>query len=254
MLTLEANEWVFLNNLIYTINSESDEIKVRKAVLERLRMIIDYDAADFFVSGKAFLISDKECLADPVYFNCVKNLSAEYDSKDYSRGVMYSGKASVYRETDIISDEERKQTDYYKAIYVANRWHYSLQLVFAMNGVFLGAASFYRNVGKADFTYEDVFIADSLKDHISLRLYNEMLKRSDEAAVKPSVNEVAEKYNLTKHEKIILRLLMDGKSHPEICEELVITNNTLKKHIQNIYRKIGVTGRVDLFKKIREKE
>ena len=48
--------------------------------------------------------------------------------------------------------------------------------------------------------------------------------------------------------------LMQGKENPVICEELTISTNTLKKHILNIYRKLGIRNRVQLFKMIREHE
>ena len=45
---------------------------------------------------------------------------------------------------------------------------------------------------------------------------------------------------------------LQGKENPVICEELTISTNTLKKHILNIYRKLGIRNRVQLFKMIRE--
>ena len=48
--------------------------------------------------------------------------------------------------------------------------------------------------------------------------------------------------------------LMEGKDNSFICDYLAISINTLKKHILNIYRKLGIRNRVQLFKKIREKE
>ena len=48
--------------------------------------------------------------------------------------------------------------------------------------------------------------------------------------------------------------LMEGKDNSFICDYLSISINTLKKHILNIYRKLGIRNRVQLFKKIREKE
>ena len=47
---------------------------------------------------------------------------------------------------------------------------------------------------------------------------------------------------------------MSGKNNTEICDELFITANTLKKHILNIYRKLGIKNRVQLFKMVKEKE
>ena len=71
---------------------------------------------------------------------------------------------------------------------------------------------------------------------------------------KLTVSAAAGKYSLTRREETILRLLMDGKDNAVICETLVITENTLKKHILNIYRKLGINNRVGLFKMIKERD
>ena len=47
---------------------------------------------------------------------------------------------------------------------------------------------------------------------------------------------------------------MQGTESPVICERLSISANTLKKHILNIYRKLGIRNRVQLFKRIKERE
>lgn len=52
--------------------------------------------------------------------------------------------------------------------------------------------------------------------------------------------------NLTPKEKEICQLLFSGDSYKQICETLVITMNTLKFHVKNIYSKLGVTGRAEL--------
>ena len=69
---------------------------------------------------------------------------------------------------------------------------------------------------------------------------------------KLTVTQAVEQYGLTRREDTILRNLMQGKENPVICEELTISTNTLKKHILNIYRKLGIRNRVQLFKMIRE--
>ena len=113
--------------------------------------------------------------------------------------------------------------------------------------------TFYRTIGKDDFAYDDIFILDLLKDHLAYRLYRQK-KSNDNTGEKLSVRAATEKYYLTRREEAVLKLLMAGKSNDEICDKLVITENTLKKHILNIYRKLGVNNRVGLFKMILEKE
>ena len=71
---------------------------------------------------------------------------------------------------------------------------------------------------------------------------------------KVSVSEGAQIYGLTKREEAVLYELMKGLDNNQISDKLCVTTNTLKKHILNIYRKLEVKNRVQLFKMIREKE
>jgi LuxR family maltose regulon positive regulatory protein len=48
---------------------------------------------------------------------------------------------------------------------------------------------------------------------------------------------------LTDQEQRVLRLLAGGLSNPEIAEELVISINTVKTHVKNIYAKLNVKDR-----------
>jgi LuxR family maltose regulon positive regulatory protein len=50
---------------------------------------------------------------------------------------------------------------------------------------------------------------------------------------------------LRLQEERVLRLLVAGRSNPEIVAELVVSVNTVKTHVQNIYRKLNVSNRVE---------
>ena len=47
------------------------------------------------------------------------------------------------------------------------------------------------------------------------------------------------------------RLLVAGLSNDEIAAKLFVSPNTVKFHIKNLYRKLGVTKRFDAIQKIR---
>lgn len=249
MRTLETNDWILLNSIIYKIYTMENFNQMRQQFLEQIKMLIDFDSADFYLAAP----DHNEKLAMPVFYNCEEDLSEIYDGIDYSRGILYSGKSLIYRETDIISDEARVETEYYKKVYKPNNWHYSLQMILAREKQFVGVVTFYRTIGKDNFQYDDIFLLDMLKDHLSFRLYQQK-KSGDLLDEKLTVSAAAEKYELTKREHTILQLLMAGRSNVEICDELTITENTLKKHILNIYRKLGIKNRVQMFKMIKEKE
>ncbi len=248
MKKLETNDWLVLNNIIYKIYTTENFDDMRLKLFEELKMVIDFDSADFYLASK----EEGHLLCNPVTYNCDMDLSEIYEDIDYSRGIVASGKMLIYRETDIISDDARVETEYYKRVYKPNNWHYALQVVLARHKKFLGAITFYRTIGKENFHYDDIFVLDILKDHLAYRL-EQHSKNKESVQGKLSVMEATVKYELTKRESEILKALMDGKDNGDICHELVITPNTLKKHILNIYRKLEINTRVQLFKMIREK-
>ncbi len=67
--------------------------------------------------------------------------------------------------------------------------------------------------------------------------------------VKPLLNPSLQKiharhdYNLTPREMELLRCMVEGKTNPEIAENLMISLATVKFHISNILRKLDVKSR-----------
>ena len=65
--------------------------------------------------------------------------------------------------------------------------------------------------------------------------------------------QVANYNTLTNREKEVLDLLIKGYPSEVICSTLFISTNTLKRHIQNIYNKLNVHSRAELFKLLHNK-
>lgn len=63
---------------------------------------------------------------------------------------------------------------------------------------------------------------------------------------KPGLDRIYEKYAISRREQEIIRLLLDGKSNKEIEDTLFISIHTVKNHIYNVYRKLGVNNRFQL--------
>jgi DNA-binding CsgD family transcriptional regulator len=64
--------------------------------------------------------------------------------------------------------------------------------------------------------------------------------------------EFLERYGISSREKEIILLLSKGLANKQIGGELNISSRTVKNHIYNIYKKAGVTGRVELLHKMKE--
>jgi ATP/maltotriose-dependent transcriptional regulator MalT len=48
---------------------------------------------------------------------------------------------------------------------------------------------------------------------------------------------------LTRREWEVMRLVAQGRSNSEIARELWVAPSTVRKHLENIYGKLGVTSR-----------
>lgn len=57
--------------------------------------------------------------------------------------------------------------------------------------------------------------------------------------------------DLTKREKEIVNLIMNGLTNKEIATHLSISANTVKVHTKNIYEKLNVSDRLSLFSYLR---
>lgn len=60
-----------------------------------------------------------------------------------------------------------------------------------------------------------------------------------------AMENVKEKFELTKREVEILREICDGKTNTQIADELFISESTVKAHIYNLFRKMDVRSRVE---------
>ena len=63
----------------------------------------------------------------------------------------------------------------------------------------------------------------------------------------------AETYSLTEREMDGLYLLSTGLTYEQIGDRLFISYGTVRKHVENIYRKMGVTNRMNAVMKARGK-
>jgi len=91
---------------------------------------------------------------------------------------------------------------------------------------------------------QDVFDGKSSMNGIIARKVLEYFHK------KPVVKNPDE-YNLTKREREILELLMDGLSYKDIADKCFISTQTLNSHIKNIYTKLGVHSRAEASAKFR---
>ncbi len=113
---------------------------------------------------------------------------------------------------------------------------------------YLIAARLHHALGKTHLVAEDMFEAAQIAISIHNRFLDDSLKhtRNEIQGTRQNngsilVQQLIEP--LSNREIEVLRLICQGKSNQEIANELFVSLNTIKRHTNNIFGKMGVTRR-----------
>lgn len=109
----------------------------------------------------------------------------------------------------------------------------------------LGSLALTRNSLQGDYNYRDLYIAQVLEPYLTKTLVS-MYEGGRYAVLKG--DRLHDDCNLTKREIMVTECVIYGMTTPEIARKLGISTNTAKKHLENIYRKIGVNNRMSLMR------
>jgi DNA-binding CsgD family transcriptional regulator len=92
-----------------------------------------------------------------------------------------------------------------------------------------------RAKGRRDFSERDRLVLDLLKPHLTRLL--------EKAAARRRAPEENEATQLTAREREVLAWVARGKTNPQIAEALWVSPATVRKHLENVYGKLGVNTR-----------
>ncbi len=252
-MQLFESEWNFITDIIYRFNSTKDFDEARRDLLDMIRLIIQCDKATFFLAD----LNQKNAIGNPVGSDYPEDLMQEYIDlhmhQDYARWLFATTQGHTYRTAEWFPPGEREKEEYYRKYYTKCGIHYAGLLTLAHNEKFVGIICLYRSKSWADFSDRDMFVLDVLQKHISLRVYNELfgkanMKMDFDDFISQKVDKVAKEKGLTNREKEILTMLAKGQTVQEICLKFVIAQGTIKTHIANIYKKLGINKRAELMR------
>lgn len=248
---LSELDWLFVNNITYKIHAIEDFDDMRTEFLNSIQLSIPYSHASFYLADKTRPMG----VCDPVGVNFTKEQLTQYINQfehlDYLSPITSLSSSYVHRETDLFSAAERENAPYYKLAYQPLQIHYALHLGLVFDREYLASVAFYRRKEDGDFSDTDIDKLNLIKDHLALRLAHEMglcASRAPRKTADRQLTALCTAHGLTEREKEVIVHLYKGDTTVEICEDLCIAQTTLKKHITNAYKKLGIGCRAQLHK------
>jgi DNA-binding CsgD family transcriptional regulator len=172
---------------------------------------------------------------DPLYWTVGPDAITQYRCA--------TGDLSAARLTDVVGWRRYRESPVYREYFGPGCVGYMLDLGLSARPGWQRTLLFCRDRADPDFSERDRDVLELLRPHLIAREARAVLRqhlRDDPPAEAIAIEPAA---SLTIREREIVHLVGQGKSNAAIARELWITPGTVKKHLENVYEKLGVSNR-----------
>lgn len=252
-ILMEKNNFLIFNDIVYHLYSCNTEEELTEKFLARLKMLIPYTYASILLadhSDDAVKIYQPAPLCVPKSFTEAEMEYIRHADEDHLLWLVHREESVLIRESDLVQEESRLNTPLYLLCYQKYNIYDTLQYSIVYQQKFLGVLTLFRTKIDGLFSDDDMFYLRSFGLHLNVvlnHIYSDQSERHKKENIK-NLKELTAQYQLTQKESEVLALLFEFKENSEITAILSIRENTLQKHIQNIFRKMNVSSKWELLK------
>lgn len=247
---MEKNDFLLYNEIIYHIHTCQDMDDLKRSILAQIKLIIPYAYASLIVvdidpQTREIRHSDPFCL--PESFTELEEAWIDRDHEDESLWVSHAPESIVVRSSDL-TGEARLESTIFQELYQQYSIYDTMSMNLAYDHQVMALLTLYRTRADGVFTDNEAFYLRALAGHINYAYYTMVHRGTKQREQAKSLEELVQEHDLTRRETEVLGLVFQDLNNDEILERLHISRHTLLKHLQNLYRKCGVSSRWDLRK------
>ena len=248
-------DWLFILDTIYRLNTISEKEAFQRETLKCLRMSIPCCQGIFYShsieDGRIVNLGNPVVIGDEALY--LEEFHERFLKDSFFERHILASRCEVIRDTDVYPEEVRTQTEWYKQIYMKQGIHYALRAVLIYSQETVGEIDLFRPKSGPDFSDTDMRVLDILAPHVAQMLWKLMAIERTQNVKKGVSKSLFDTFGLTPREGEVVAAIAAGEPDCEIAQKLCISASTLKKHIHNAHKKIGVRSRRQLFAVINSK-
>jgi DNA-binding CsgD family transcriptional regulator len=154
-----------------------------------------------------------------------------------------TGDLTGVRLTDVVSWRRYRESPVYREYFAEGGIKYMLDLGLSTRVGWQRTLLFCKAREERDFSERDRDVLELLRPHLQAREARAELYRRLAGDFAAGADRPDDDSALTLREREIVHLVGQGKTNAEIAGELWITPGTVKKHLEHVYEKLGVSGR-----------
>lgn len=248
---MEKNSFLMINDMIYDLYSCTSLNEIKAKFLLRLKMVIPYSYAsillrDTTAEPDTIRLTSPICI--PEAFCEAENEYMKVADEDHLLWLLHSREPRLVRESDLLEDQQRLNSPLYVHCYRKFRIFDSMQYASVYQQELLGILTLFRTEKDGSFTSEDQFFLQAIGMHLNAVLYQITHARPESTDLSDILPLLKNEFHLTARELQIAGQIYQYRNNDEIAQSLGIRENTLQKHLQNIFRKTNVTSRWELLR------
>jgi DNA-binding CsgD family transcriptional regulator len=155
--------------------------------------------------------------------------------------------------SEIISRKALERSEFFNDFLARDGLYFGINYYAYIAGQNIGDLRIWRGRGREDFERRDLEIVDAIGPAFTQAM-RRALARENAHQPRISLTEAIElesaKVHLTAREKEIAAAVMFGKSDQQIAGELCISIATVRTHLKHLFRKLDVSSRAQLMRRI----
>lgn len=203
------------------------------------------------VTASAFYLVDPDMRHRGVaLFNIEPEVEKEYQDKFRHLDPLNPAKFAATDDTVVTIDSQLspallRQSIYYQEFMRRHDHRYVADMFFRRDGAIIAVLSMLRHESLGPYTTDELALLRKLQPFLEYTLNAVYLpKRLEER------QSMHARYALTERELDVLELLVAGVSNKVIASELGVSLATVKTHLLHLFRKTGVSSRMELLTRV----